>query len=54
MYLTFCQGVHNSRVPYKATASVPGVQDQIIGPSSIFRQANGLKDREDQCESLII
>ena len=42
--VTFCKGVHNCRVPYKAPASVPGVQSQTIGPS-IFRQANGLKDR---------
>jgi len=42
--VTFCKGVHNCRVPYKAPASVPGVQDQTIEPS-IFRQANGLKDR---------
>jgi len=42
--VTFCKGVHNFRVPYKAPASVPGVQGQTIGPS-IFHQANGLKDR---------
>jgi len=42
--LNFCKGVHNCLVPYKAPASVPGFQGQTIGPS-IFRQANGLKDR---------
>jgi len=42
--VTFCKGVHNCHVPYKAPASAPGVQGQTIGPS-IFRQANGLKDR---------
>ena len=42
--VTFCKCIHNSRVPYKAAASVPGFQGQTIGPS-IFRQANGLKDR---------
>ena len=41
--VTFCKGVHNCRVPYKAPASVPGFQGQTIGPSSISRQANGLK-----------
>ena len=47
MYVvTFCKGVHNCRVPCKAPASVPGVQGQTIGPS-IFRQANGLKDRAE-------
>ena len=45
--VTFCKGVHNCRVPYKAPSSVPGVQGQIIGLSSITRQANGLKDREE-------
>ena len=39
--VTFCKGVHNCRIPYKAPASVPGVQGQTIGPS-IFRQTNGL------------
>jgi len=43
--VTFCKGVHNCRVPYKPPASVPEVQGQTTGPSSIFRQANGLKDR---------
>jgi len=42
--VTFCKGVHNCHVPYKAPASVPWVQGQTIGPS-IFRQANELKDR---------
>ena len=42
--VTFGKGVHNCRVPYKAPASVPGVEGQTIGPS-IFRQANRLKDR---------
>ena len=42
--MTFGKGVHNCRVPYKAPASVPGVEGQTIGPS-IFRQANRLKDR---------
>jgi len=42
--VTFCKGVHNCRVPYKAPASVPRVQGQTIGPS-IFRQANRLKDK---------
>ena len=45
--VTFCKGIHNCRVPYKAPSSVPGVQGQIIGLSSITRQANGLKDREE-------
>ena len=31
--VTFCKGVHNCRVPYKAPASVPGVQGQTTGPS---------------------
>jgi len=34
--VTFCKGVHNCRVPYKAPASVPRVQGQTIRPS-IFR-----------------
>jgi len=50
---TFCKGVHNCRVPYKAPASVPGVQGQTIG-LSIFCQADGLKDRGDQCGSMIV
>jgi len=41
--VTFCKGIHNCRVPYKAPVSVPGVQGQTIGPS-ISRQANGLKE----------
>ena len=49
--VTFCKGVHKYRVPYKAPASVPhpGVQGQTIGPS-IFRQADGLKDRGVQVQ----
>jgi len=43
--VTFCKGIHNCRVPYKAPTPVPGVQVQIIGHSSIPRQANGLQDR---------
>ena len=43
--VNFCKGIHNCHIPYKAPASVPGVQGETIGPSSISCQANGLKDR---------
>jgi len=43
--VTFCKGIHNCRVPYKAPAPVPKIQGQTIGPSSIPRQANGLQDK---------
>ena len=42
--VTFCKGIHNCHVPYKAPAPVAGVQGQTIGPS-ISRQANGLHNR---------
>jgi len=39
--VTFCKDVRNCRVPYKAPASVPGVQDQTI--YSIREQENIVK-----------
>jgi len=51
--VTFCEGVHNCCVPYKAPASVPGVQGQTIGPSILSgQQAQG--QRGDQCGSMIV
>jgi len=45
--VTFCKGIHNCRVPYKAPAPVPRVQGQTIRPSSIPLQANRVQDRRE-------
>jgi len=42
--VTFCKGIHNCRVSYKAPTPVPRVQGQTIWPS-ILCQANRLQDR---------